>query len=816
MEEDMGANDVLDDLISEAVTQENCNNKCIDIAKCIENRDSELFKLVEKLQPYLTDKDPARRERGTHILADVLGHIPPEFLQESELIIVANFFCDRLKDNAAVIPNVLQGILAMAEMKNLPRDAPPVIVRMIFQHIQCDTLKQHERNNIYKLFRILISEYSEELLLLGEEFVLGLMTMIDGERDPRNLLLVFNMLPHFLRTFPLGALTEDMFDVMSCYYPIDFFSNPSDPNRITRDSLAAALQPCLTALPDFAEFCIPLLLEKLDSDRRTAKLDSLKLLQGCCKTFTFEGIEKYLDGLYGSLKRELFAADDEINKEALTALKQLVHMLTSAPIDQHQASQIHTMLNNIVQEGIHHMNDVALGKFFTATHILIAVAEASPIACKTVIMQVVPALVNQFHKSSTDAGGKVILLQTLSTFVAVCEVTPTSDPELSTLWEDISNVYMTSAQLDIPQVKKEGIHGFIIVSKSVQTEIRSALYDLICNIVKTEDSTEVRQEAVTCLKEFSRIYPDEVMEQVVFSKLHSSKESGDASIEFRCVSALCEVAVVEPFTTCIVPQILDFVAGEPQTEKCVTGIKCLRKLIEMPDAGPKLHKYLYVECAAVARLVSWWIQGLSTDTHSDIFHSKDLLIDSAKVINTILRTQSNSIQSEVVREFTPRFMETHGNIFRPLDVTAPRHQTQAVLLLEALLSPLHQDVMIPQLSELITKLKTLSTGSADPLTSRCAARLVACFINKAQDNEYLNTLLCDLMSQLVATSDNALTLFSWITKSLVMRGHEAGQVWTENLINFLNDKAVGSEAADGFRLIMSQEEEHNYCNVRWL
>jgi len=53
---------------------------------------------------------------------------------------------------------------------------------------------------------------------------------------------------------------------------------PNTPNGITRDDLAAALLPCLIASPDFTEFCIPLLLEKLDSQLRVAKLDSLRML----------------------------------------------------------------------------------------------------------------------------------------------------------------------------------------------------------------------------------------------------------------------------------------------------------------------------------------------------------------------------------------------------------------------------------------------------------------------------------------------------------------------------------------------------------
>lgn len=101
---------------------------------------------------------------------------------------------------------------------------------------------------------------------------------MDGERDPRNLLFLFAFLQNFLKTVPLGHLTEEMFDVISCYYPIDFHPSPDDPAAVTREDLANALGPCLCAVPEFADSCLILLIEKLDSNLRLAKLDSLKLL----------------------------------------------------------------------------------------------------------------------------------------------------------------------------------------------------------------------------------------------------------------------------------------------------------------------------------------------------------------------------------------------------------------------------------------------------------------------------------------------------------------------------------------------------------
>ena len=144
---------------------------------------------------------------------------------------------------------------------------------------------------------------------MSSEFVLGYIQAIDGERDPRNLLTVFHsvyliighldfgecfMLPLainqvkrliFLNT---DTLAEDLFDVTSCYFPIDF--NPvmcaaipsilyctyihthtyphththtymythttqpaNDPLAVTKESLVLSLRKCLTATDKFAE-----------------------------------------------------------------------------------------------------------------------------------------------------------------------------------------------------------------------------------------------------------------------------------------------------------------------------------------------------------------------------------------------------------------------------------------------------------------------------------------------------------------------------------------------------------------------------------
>jgi hypothetical protein len=61
---------------------------------------------------------------------------------------------------------------------------------------------------------------------------------------------------------------QELFDVLSCYFPVSFTPPPGDVHGITRADLAAALQRTLTATPDFQEHLTPLLLEKLSSTLR--------------------------------------------------------------------------------------------------------------------------------------------------------------------------------------------------------------------------------------------------------------------------------------------------------------------------------------------------------------------------------------------------------------------------------------------------------------------------------------------------------------------------------------------------------------------
>lgn len=107
-------------------------------------------------------------------------------------------------------------------MNHLPQNAPLLLLRIMFEHVQCQSQLLSERHKIYVIFKILIENKLDDLKSMGSDLVYGIINCIDGERDPNNLMLLFNVLPHFIKKFPLEHLTEEMFEVMACYFPVDF------------------------------------------------------------------------------------------------------------------------------------------------------------------------------------------------------------------------------------------------------------------------------------------------------------------------------------------------------------------------------------------------------------------------------------------------------------------------------------------------------------------------------------------------------------------------------------------------------------------
>ena len=163
----------------------------------------------------------------------------------------------------------------------------------------------------------------------GKDFLQGYVKMVQGEKDPRNLMVLFGVDKVLLTEWVMDReMTERFFDITFCYFPITFRPPPDDPYGITSDDLKVALRAAICASPALAPHGYPLLLEKLSAAGGAAKLDTLRTLIAAMPVYGRAAALANATKLWEGLKIEIFhATDDETGDLAVDTLTILLHVL---------------------------------------------------------------------------------------------------------------------------------------------------------------------------------------------------------------------------------------------------------------------------------------------------------------------------------------------------------------------------------------------------------------------------------------------------------------------------------------------------------
>jgi DNA repair/transcription protein MET18/MMS19 len=111
---------------------------------------------------------------------------------------------------------------------------------------------------------------------MGEESLVGITDLVSGEKDPRNLMLIFSTLRVIMIEWDITKYAETMFDSVYAYFPITFRPPPNDPYGITAQDLKDRLRDCISSSSILAPYFLPNLLDKLDSTSPVVKVSDQK------------------------------------------------------------------------------------------------------------------------------------------------------------------------------------------------------------------------------------------------------------------------------------------------------------------------------------------------------------------------------------------------------------------------------------------------------------------------------------------------------------------------------------------------------------
>ncbi|XP_069877433.1 MMS19 nucleotide excision repair protein homolog isoform X2 [Dipodomys merriami] len=800
-----------------------------------------VLQVVEALGSSLDNPEPRTRARGIQLLSQVLLQCHP-LLLEKEVVHLILFYENRLKDHHLVIPSVLQGLRALSLYVSLPSGLAVSVLKAIFQEVHVQSLPQVDRHTVYNIITNFMQTREEELKGLGADFTFGFIQVMDGEKDPRNLLVAFRIVHDLIsRDYSLGPFVEELFEVTSCYFPIDFTPPPNDPHGIQREDLILSLRAVLASTPRFAEFLLPLLIEKVDSEILSAKLDSLQTLNACCAVYGQKELKDFLPSLWASIRREVFqTASERVEAEGLAALHSLTACLSRSVLRADAEDLLDSFLSNILQDCRHHLCEPDMKLVWPSAKLLQAAAGASTRACDHITSNVLPLLLEQFHKHSQSNQRRTILEMILG-FLKVQPKWSYEDKDerpLSSFKDQLCSLVFMALTDPSSQLQLVGIRTLTVLGSqpdllsSVDLELAVGhLYRLSFLEQDSQSWVAALEASGTLATLFPGAFSSHLVPKLA-EELHKEESNlvredwhTKCSRHLLCLQALSAVSTHPSIVKETLPLLLqhlwqlnkgNVVAGASEV---IAICQSLDQVAEKCQQDPDCCWYFHD--TAVPCLLALAVQASIPEQEPSVIR-KVLLEDGvltamASVIGTATTHLSPELAAQSVTRIVPLFLDGNTS-FLPENSFSSRFQPfqdgslgqrRLVALLMAFVCSLPRNVEIPQLNRLMRELLSLSCCYSCPFSATAAAKCFAGLLNKHPAGQQLDEFLQLAMDTVEASLNpgpsrsQAFTLLLWVTKALVLRYHPLSSCLTNRLMGLLSDPELGPTAADGFSLLMS-------------
>ena len=107
------------------------------------------------------------------------------------------------------------------------KEAAFEIVKSMLNEVHVQSMIQSDRFRVFSMCNFVLKSNELARTLIVDEkyesdFVYGFIQAMDGEKDPRNLLICFETIHLICTRLKLGPFVEETFEIFSCYFPIDF------------------------------------------------------------------------------------------------------------------------------------------------------------------------------------------------------------------------------------------------------------------------------------------------------------------------------------------------------------------------------------------------------------------------------------------------------------------------------------------------------------------------------------------------------------------------------------------------------------------
>lgn len=682
---------------------------------------------------------------------------------------------------------------------------------------------------------------------MGDESLVGVVNLVAGEKDPRNLMLIFSMLRVVMVEWDISAHVELMFDSVYAYFPITFRPPPNDPYGITAQDLKDRLRDCLACTGIFAPHTFPNMLDRLDSTSNPVKKDVLTTLTACATNYDTKVMSQYSITLWDAVKFEVLQAQEpDLAEEALNVLQSISGCLSKTNTDTPTSSLLQ-YLKPINKECLEHLQQPASRQAKASGDILKAVSSASLPAFEMVIKAVGPSLLTMYQSAEGLVHQRAVLEFANQLFEAALEVygswtTPSKkNPEgkENILGEFKDKFVAIYSQALMSTVKEEvsfrltAATGLLLISKmnSLLPDNEIGLFvQYFDDVVLKEESysrDELKTKSMTALAEISKFKPTLISDITfpAFMACLPDAEDEAESTDYRSVlGGLVEISVEKTLLETLMRRLLNKLdllfnskqrPSYPYTMAILGAILCV------------LNKTVNEQQVSLDSYYERVVVGLSrrtTESQMGPLANENVVDLLGRIINLIVRQSSKEAIERAAENIYLLFRDIPNNDNHEWPLMPLEASTTTILStwLLAAMPRRTQSTILTKLQIPRTVEKILSTAS------KCQNRAivqnlllqVSLYINKhleTTDLGFVDTLLSNTLVSLkdepmdeTETSDFDIRLTFALIKPLVLRLSPRTNQYLVDLVDLVDQKQypkeVSRKAAVGFSTILAPDD----------
>lgn len=472
------------------VNDDKANEIAAQLANGIARKNPKLLDVIIALKEHLTSEDASDRRKAMFCLSSVLSKLPDNQLLKNEVSVVFSFYLSKMGDEA-LMKDTLHGISSLVKMKYISTADIDTILKALIDQYRSSSYLAPVRYFAFKIMENIYERYVVQLKkneALADTFVTAFLHIVNGEKDPRNLLISFRLNMQISSTLGnVAKFKEELFDTLFCYFPITFKPPKNDPYKISNEDLKLALRLAMSSTPEFAEDAFGNLLDKLTASSPSVKNDTLLTLKACTDNFGGESSLKQWLPIWNALKFEIMH-NSEGGDVPLTTIEGLATS-SASEVSNYQLAQ--DLVRSLACELVN-FDESAFDKFFSyifeelkpnftyekdlkqSCNILAAIASANIITFNKVIGTSLPLFL---ENTSAIPKLKLIIMNLSFFFDAYISVFNVSD---NTSTYEIPNNKLDDFKDEILMILSKALTG----SSKVETTLRTLAVIQFTKMVK--------------------------------------------------------------------------------------------------------------------------------------------------------------------------------------------------------------------------------------------------------------------------------------------------------------------------------------------